>query len=70
MKFDVMVVGAGTAGCLAAKTAAEAGLKVCLVERKAPKGDWGESLWRCFRRASSKNALVLSLRSTASWKSE
>ncbi len=33
-KFDVLVVGAGTAGCLAAKTVAEAGLKVCLVERK------------------------------------
>jgi len=34
LKFDVIVVGAGTAGCLAAKTTAEAGLKVCLVERK------------------------------------
>lgn len=33
-KFDVVVVGAGTGGCLAAKTMAEAGLKVCLVERK------------------------------------
>ena len=33
-KFDVVVVGAGTAGCLAAKTTAEAGLKVCLIERK------------------------------------
>jgi len=33
-KFDVIVVGAGTAGCLAAKTIAEAGLKVCVVERK------------------------------------
>ena len=33
-EFDVVVVGAGTAGCLAAKTTAEAGLKVCLVERK------------------------------------
>lgn len=32
--FDVIVIGAGTAGCLAAKTTAEAGLKVCLVERK------------------------------------
>jgi digeranylgeranylglycerophospholipid reductase len=32
--FDVIVVGAGTAGCLAAKTVAEAGLKVCLVDRK------------------------------------
>jgi flavin-dependent dehydrogenase len=34
MKYDVVIVGAGTAGCLAAKTAAEAGLKVCIVERK------------------------------------
>ena len=33
-KFDVIIVGAGTAGCLAAKTTAEAGLKVCLIERK------------------------------------
>ncbi len=35
MKFDVVVVGAGTAGCLAAKTTAKAGLKVCLIERKS-----------------------------------
>lgn len=34
MKYDVVVVGAGTAGCLAAKTMAEAGLKVCLIENK------------------------------------
>ncbi|MEM3627303.1 MAG: NAD(P)/FAD-dependent oxidoreductase [Candidatus Bathyarchaeia archaeon] len=34
-KFDVIVVGAGTAGCLAAKTTAEAGFKVCLIERKS-----------------------------------
>jgi len=33
-KFDVIVVGAGTAGCLAAKTIAEAGLRSCVVERK------------------------------------
>ncbi len=33
-KFDVLVVGAGTAGCLAAKTAAEKGLKVCLIDSK------------------------------------
>jgi digeranylgeranylglycerophospholipid reductase len=33
-KFDVLVVGAGTGGCLAAKTAAEEGLKVCIVESK------------------------------------
>jgi len=34
-KFDVIVVGAGTGGCLAAKTVAEAGLKVCMIDRKA-----------------------------------
>ncbi len=33
-KYDVLVVGAGTAGCLTAKTAAEKGLKVCIVESK------------------------------------
>jgi geranylgeranyl reductase family protein len=33
-KFDVVAVGAGTAGCLAAKTVAEAGFRVCLIERK------------------------------------
>ena len=33
-KFDAIIVGAGTAGCLAAKTLAEAGLEVCMVERK------------------------------------
>lgn len=33
-KFDVIVVGAGTAGCLAAKTIAEAGLSVGIIERK------------------------------------
>jgi choline dehydrogenase-like flavoprotein len=42
-KFDVIVVGAGTAGCLAAKTIAEAGLKVCLVERKR-KEEIGEKV--------------------------
>lgn len=33
-KFDVVIVGAGTAGCMAAKTAAEKGLNVCIIERK------------------------------------
>jgi geranylgeranyl reductase family protein len=33
-KYDVIIVGAGTAGCLAAKTIAESGLKVCIVEKK------------------------------------
>jgi len=42
-KFDALVVGAGTAGCLAAKTIAESGLKVCLVERKR-KEEIGEKV--------------------------
>lgn len=33
-KFDAIVVGAGTAGCLTAKTLAEKGLKTCLIENK------------------------------------
>jgi len=33
-KYDVIVVGAGTAGCLAAKTVAESGLKACIIEKK------------------------------------
>jgi len=33
-RYDVVVVGAGTGGCMAAKTLASAGLSVCLVERK------------------------------------
>lgn len=42
-KYDAIIVGAGTAGCLAAKTTAEAGLKVCLVERK-DKEEIGEKV--------------------------
>jgi geranylgeranyl reductase family protein len=42
-KFDAIVVGAGTAGCLAAKTIAETGLKTCLVERKR-KEEIGEKV--------------------------
>ncbi|MEM2183576.1 MAG: NAD(P)/FAD-dependent oxidoreductase [Candidatus Bathyarchaeia archaeon] len=34
-KFDVIIVGAGTGGCLAAKTAAKAGLSVCLIDCKS-----------------------------------
>jgi len=33
-RFDVVVVGAGTGGCMAAKTAAKMGLSVCLIECK------------------------------------
>lgn len=35
--YDVLVVGAGTAGCIAAKTAAQEGLSVLLVDRKSEK---------------------------------
>jgi geranylgeranyl reductase family protein len=42
-KYDVIIVGAGTAGCLAAKTTAEAGLKVCLIEIKK-KEEIGEKI--------------------------
>jgi digeranylgeranylglycerophospholipid reductase len=42
-KYDAIIVGAGTAGCLAAKTAAEAGLKVALLEKK-PKAEIGEKI--------------------------
>jgi len=42
-KFDVVVVGAGTAGCMAAKTVANAGLEVCLIDRKK-KDNIGEKV--------------------------
>jgi flavin-dependent dehydrogenase len=34
MKYDIIVSGAGPGGLMAAKTAAEAGLKVLLLEQK------------------------------------
>lgn len=33
-KFDLIVIGAGTAGCVLAKTVAKAGFDVCLIDRK------------------------------------
>ncbi|MFQ6086553.1 MAG: geranylgeranyl reductase family protein [Candidatus Bathyarchaeia archaeon] len=42
-KFDVIVVGAGTAGCMTAKTAAKAGLEVGLIDVK-PKEKIGEKV--------------------------
>jgi digeranylgeranylglycerophospholipid reductase len=32
--FDVIIVGAGSGGCLAAKTVADSGFEVCMVDRK------------------------------------
>jgi len=42
-KFDVVVIGAGTAGCMTATTVAKSGLNVCLVERK-PQEDVGKKI--------------------------
>ena len=32
--YDLLIVGAGTAGCIAARTATEKGLDVCLIDCK------------------------------------
>jgi geranylgeranyl reductase family protein len=42
-QFDVIVVGAGTGGCLAAKTVSKAGFSVCIIERKK-KWDIGDKI--------------------------
>ena len=42
-KYDVVVVGAGVAGCMAARTSAERGLSVCIVEAK-PEERIGEKV--------------------------
>jgi len=42
-KFDVIVVGAGTAGCMTAKRAVKAGLEVALVDRKK-RSEVGEKI--------------------------
>ncbi len=43
MEFDVLVVGAGTGGSIAARFAAKAGLKVCLIDTK-PEAKIGEKV--------------------------
>ena len=42
-KFDAIVIGAGTGGCMTAKTVAGKGLEVCLIDRKTGK-DVGEKV--------------------------
>jgi digeranylgeranylglycerophospholipid reductase len=42
-KYDAIIVGAGTAGCIAAKTIAESGLKVAIIEKKK-RDDIGEKI--------------------------
>ncbi len=46
-EYDLIVVGAGPAGLMAARTAGEYGLKVALIERKSIITD----INRAFRRA-------------------
>ncbi len=41
--YDVVVIGAGSGGCLAAKTVTKAGFKVCMIDRKA-KQDIGDKV--------------------------
>ena len=41
--YDIIVVGAGTAGCLAAITAAKKNLRVCLIDSK-PKDRIGDKV--------------------------
>jgi predicted oxidoreductase len=43
--FDVIVVGAGLAGLVAATEAAERGLKVCLVDQEGPQNLGGQAFW-------------------------
>ena len=54
-KYDAIVVGAGTAGCLAAKTIAESGLKVCLIEKKETRRNRRKNLRRRPGRTSPKD---------------
>lgn len=37
-KYDVLIIGGGPAGALAARTAAEKGLSACLVEKRPAIG--------------------------------
>lgn len=44
-RFDVIVVGAGLAGLVAASEAAERGLKVCLVDQEGEQNLGGQAFW-------------------------
>ena len=55
-KYDAIVVGAGTAGCLAAKTIAEKGLKVCHSRKEAKNRNRRKNLRRRPRRAPPQHS--------------
>ena len=46
--YDLLVVGAGPAGLMAAKTAGENGLRVALLERKANRRKLKGPAWKRF----------------------
>jgi len=66
-KYDAIVVGAGTAGCLAAKTMAESGLNVCLLEKK-PADQIGEKICGDALGEHHLKFLGLEKPKAASWK--
>lgn len=45
MEFDVVVVGAGLAGLVAASEAIDRGLKVCVVDQEGPQSLGGRAYW-------------------------
>lgn len=45
MDFDVLVVGAGLAGLVAATEAADRGLKVCIVDQEGPQSLGAQAFW-------------------------
>ena len=58
-KYDVLVIGGGPAGALAAKTAVEKGLSACLVEKRPAIG--ARPPLRVSARRLSPNLLIPTL---------
>ena len=46
MKYDLIVIGAGPAGLMAARTAARDGLKVVLLEQRKTHGQGNQACYR------------------------
>ena len=49
--YDLLVIGGGPGGAIAAKTASENGLKTCLVEKRSAIGTTGK-MCRRYRQGS------------------